>query len=245
MSVSIGPPASLFGTHVTHSAGAGVTYQGDETGARLSSAAQEFLNSAHGKEMLSKHAKDISARIAPVHKGWALDYKKANGEASKRWKVAKKEDGSTFATFEEVKAYLNKTGLSQEAKGRLDQSQASFEHNTNKKLDKNAHEGVLMQDIANLPFDLLTINNKRLNSSMAEFVIALKCTAPHGTSPEELASAVHEYWMDSNKWQFEGKSAHDVEKLTSTLFMPFSKLSKAEKDKDRIFATMFDGVSFK
>lgn len=95
-------------------------------------------------------------------------------------------------------------------------------------------DGTEIQEDINRPYHLLSRKNQLLTSAAIENAYRL-CLENPDASIDELASGVHDFWVEQNQWM-EGPYATDEQKEQyARLKVPFDQLPEDEKQKDRVF----------
>jgi hypothetical protein len=86
----------------------------------------------------------------------------------------------------------------------------------------------------NRPYHLLSRKNQLLTSSAIENAYRLIQENPDA-SLEELASGVHDFWIEENSWQGNPDQPEETRKNFARLSVPYDELPEDEKQKDRNF----------
>jgi len=94
-------------------------------------------------------------------------------------------------------------------------------------------DGEKIQEDINRPYHLLSRKNQLLTSAAIENAYRL-CLENPDASIDELASGVHDFWVEQNQWIEEYGSDKEKEQY-ARLKVPFDQLPEDEKQKDRVF----------
>ena len=95
-------------------------------------------------------------------------------------------------------------------------------------------DGNKIEEDITRPYHLLSRKNQLLTSAAIENAYRL-CLENPNASIDELASGVHDFWVEQNQWM-EGEYATDEQKEQyARLKVPFNELPEDEKQKDRVF----------